>query len=519
MGLVGRAAFVVWLAVRLFVRIKPSVLTISTDQGELPMLFLDASFLLLGLSLIAFFRAPPSAREVRGYVAALAVSGFLSGACLALVRYYRGDALAWDLANFVQPMWRTAHGLAMNSTWHGDRPLWGDHGSFALFLFAPLTRLFDDAATGLLLVQALLTAAFIPALYALSLVFGLSPLAGLALACVAFVSRPLGYAQSFDFHPECALPLLLVLFVWAQRARKLALLALCTLLIVSLKDVTALTLFTTAGYLAFRDRDRVSALCAAAALVVAALDTQLLPSLTGWASYVTMNTSAGVDVALAIKTSLMRALGGGLLGALHPFGLVAGAPWTAAAALSPKILVKGVQFQYGFLFVPCALLGALELWAYTTRRSARALPVMLGWALLTVAVNAPRSLDLDKLAGAHESFAQRRALLASLAEPSDQLASDACTASYVMERATLLPLCQIDTDRIAASGEERWDKPDDRALSASLLLVSKSCSLHGSCLAQQVSRARAAGFVVVHDAGGYLALRRPVSSRQAQIMH
>jgi uncharacterized membrane protein len=509
MGFVARAAFVLWLAVRLFVRIQPHVVTVSTELGELPFLFLDWSFLLLALSFAAFLRAQPSAREVRGYVAALAVSGFCTGAYLALVRYYRGDALAWDLANFVQPMWRAAGGLGMTSTWHGDKPLWGDHGSFALFLFAPLTRLFDDAATGPLLAQALLTAAFAPALYGLSRALGLAPLAGLALAAVAFVSRPLGYAESFDFHPECALPVLLVAFVWAARERKLAALIVCTALVVSLKDMAALTLFATAGYLALRDRDRVCALCAGAALAVAALDTQLLPGLTGWASYVTMNTSARVDWGLALKTTFMRALGSGLVGALHPFGLVAGGPWSAAAALSPKILVKGVQFQYGFLFVPCALLGALAASSFAAQRSAaNSLRLTLAWAVLTVALNAPRALDFDKLSAAHDLFTERRALLASFAKPEDRVATDACTASYLMERSTLLPLCQIDAARFTESGEERWDKPEPRALSASLIVVSTSCPLHGTCLAAQVGRARAQDFALLENRAGYLVLRR-----------
>lgn len=508
MGLVGRAAFVLWLVVRLLLPIKPHVLTVSTAQGELPFLFLDWSFLLLALSFGAFLRAPPSARELRGYVAALSVGGFCSGAYLALVRYYRGEALAWDLANFVQPMWRAAGGLGMTSTWHGDKPLWGDHGSFAMFAFAPLTRLFEDAATGPLLAQAALTAAFAPALYGLSQKLGLAPLAGLALACVAFASRALGYAESFDFHPECALPVLLVAFVWAAQERRLLALIVYSMLIVSLKDVAALTLFASAGYLALRDRDWACAACAAGALGVAAVDTQLLPSLTGWASYVTMNTSASVDVGLALKTTFMRALGNGLVGALHPFGLVAGGPWTLAAALSPKILVKGVQFQYGFLFVPCALLGALFVCAFAAKRHAYALPVMLAWAALTVALNGPRAIDFEKLGAARESFAARRALLASFTTPDDRVATEACTASYIMERSTLLPLCQLDTDLFAQNGEERWDKPEPRALSASLLLVSKSCPLHGQCLEAQVNRARAAGFQLVANRDGYLALRR-----------
>lgn len=509
MPFVAAAAFVLWLGLRLFAHASSHVSTVSTPEGALPYLYCDLTFLALAPCLLLWRQKPPDERTARGCVAALTLCAALGYATHALRRFYRGDALAWDLANFLQPMWRAMGGQGMTSTWHGDKPLWGDHGSFALYLFAPLTRVFDDAASGPLLAQALLTAAFVPACYALARARGLCTTAALAVACVAMASRPLFYAATFDFHPECALPLLLALMLLAHARGRLGLCALAALLAASLKDMAALTMFGACVYLAIRHRaPRVAAL-ACAVLGVALFDMFALPELTGWGSYVHMNTSAPVDVPLALETSFMRALTTGLVGSLHPLGLLAGAAWNLAAALSPKLLVKGVQFQYGFFFVSSGLIGAIFAAAWLKQRSARGLELVLGWALLCVALNAPRPLQLAEAGAARASFETLRADLQKLGAGEQPLATDACSAAYVMERAVLLPLCQIDIERFVQSGDERWDRPDPRALSAPLILVQPSCPLHGSCLATQLERARRLGYRSAGAQHGFLALRAP----------
>jgi hypothetical protein len=509
MQLLAAAAFVLWLGLRLFAQVTPHVFSVSTPAGALPFLYCDLSFLALAPCLLVWRRAPPSERTARGYVAAMTLCAALTYGSHALRRFYRGDALAWDLANFLQPLWRSMGGLGMTSTWHGDKPLWGDHGSFALYLFAPLTRLFDDAATGPLLAQAALTAAFVPACYALARALGLCAAAALAVACVAMASRPLFYAASFDFHPECALPLLLALLLLAHARGRFAACVLFALLAASLKDMAALTVFGACAYLAARDRAPKLGALACAVLGVALFDMFMLPQLTGWGSYLTMNTSAPVDVPIALETSLMRALSTGLLGSLHPLGLLAGAPWNVAAALSPKLLVKGVQFQYGYFFVGSGLLGAVCAAAWLQRRTSRGLELVLAWALLCVAWNAPRALGLPETRAARASFEAVRADLAQLTAGHARVATDACSAAYVMERPVLLPLCQIDLERFAQSGDERWNRADPRAFGASLILVQPSCALHGSCLAEQLRRAQRLGFSSAGAKRGFVTLKAP----------
>lgn len=512
MAWVAAGAFVLWLGLRLFAHAPVHVVTVSTPEGALPFLYCDATALALVPCLWVWRQKAPSERTTRGCVAAATLCAALTYGSHGLGRYYRGDALAWDLANFLQPLWRTMGGLGMISTWHEDKPLWGDHGSFAFFLYAPLTRIFDDAATGPLLAQAALSAAFVPACYAFARQLGLGTAAGLAAACVAMASRPLFYASTFDFHPECALPLLLALLLIAHARGNFAACVGAALLAASLKDMAALTAFGTCAYLAASARSAKLAALACAVLSVALFDMFALPKLTGWGSYVSMNSSAPVDAALAVETTLMRALSTGLVGSLHPLGVLAGAPWTLAAAISPKLLVKGVQFQYGFFFVSSALLAAISAAAWAERRWARgALDLTLAWALVCVALNAPRALDLPKTSAARAAFAGLRADLRHLTDGEEPIATDACSAAYVMERPVLLPVCQIDLVRFAQSGEERWDRPDARALRGPLILLQPSCPLHGSCLGEQLERARRLGYRKVGERGGYLALRAPAS--------
>jgi uncharacterized membrane protein len=506
------AAFVVWLCLRLFAAAASQVFSVSTRSGALPFLFCDLSVLALAPCLLLWRRQPPDAPTARGCVAALTLYAGLVYGSHALRRFYGGDALAWDLGNFLQPMWRSMSGLGMISTWHGDKPLWGDHGSFALYLFAPLTHLFEDAATGPLLAQAALTAAFVPACYALSRALGLSTAAALAIACVAATSRPLFYAATFDLHPECALPLLLALLLLAHTRGRFVACALLALLAASLKDMAALTTFGACTYLAVRDRAPKLALLACAVLCVALFDMFWLPALTGWDSYLSLNTSAPLDAGLAAKTTLMRALGTGLFGSLHPLGVLAGAPWTLAAAASPKLLVKGVQFQYSYFFVSSGLLGAIYLAAWLRRRSARGgLDLVLAWSLVCVAFNAPRPLNLRDTRAARASFEVVRAELDRLTAGHPQVATDACSAAYIMERPVLLPLCQIDLEHFARGGEERWDRPDPRALRAPLILARPDCGLHHGCLAEQLRRAQRLGYTRRGDAHGFLALQAPAA--------
>ena len=77
-------------------------------------------------------------------------------------------------------------------------------------LLAPLGAL-DLTPVALLVVQAALLAAVAPALYALARRHDVSPPLALAVAVLWLASPLTQWANLFDFHPETAVPLLLVL--------------------------------------------------------------------------------------------------------------------------------------------------------------------------------------------------------------------------------------------------------------------------------------------------------------------
>lgn len=493
----GTILFAIWVAARhgLFGEALNGVrVACLSVQGVGSFVHVDLSWLPFALAMACFFRAPPSERVTRSLLVLLAAAQAASHAASNLDRYYAGHALAWDLGNFVQPMWRAAHGEAMSATWSSGAPLWGDHGSFAFFVFAPWVRVGSDPASALIVVQSLLTASFGPALYLLAKRLGLDALTSLAAAAALASSRALANAAGFDFHPECALPLLLTLLcVFHVSGRAVALLV-TGLAAASLKDGAAMVVAMTALFLGARPVQRPTLLVAGLAAALACFDVLWLPRLSGWPSYVQMNASAAVDPGIAIETTLGRALSQGGLGWLHPVAWFGGAPWALAAGLSPKLAVKGLSFQYGFLWVPVGALGTL--FALRWLGPAKRKPVATLWAVMTLAVNAP--LGWPPSLGANAaSFDDLRDQLAQKVASSDAVATDACTAPLLMDREQLLGLCQLDVAALTKDGTERWTLPSARALDANVVVIDRRCQVHGACLAEQLSTIQARGFALV----------------------
>jgi len=496
-SLLGTTGLGVWLAGRLFGPFGPSL----AWPAEHPVgAFLHFDVLALGLAVLAlaWHAREPSRDYARGVLAALSLTSFVAAAVSNLGRYYSGRALAWDLGNAVQAMWRQASGLSMACRWYGDQLLWGDHGSFAFFAFAPLTHLGGDPATALLLAQSALVAAWPPLAYAAARALGLARSLALGCALAAAASRALANAAAFDFHPEAALPALLALAVVAHARDKPRALLCWVLLAVSLKEMAALVMGAACVFFALESKRKWPLGLAALAFAIAAFDIAWLPHLTHWPSYLAMNASAGRDLGLAAETTLLRALSTGLVGWLHPFAWFAGAPWIAAAGLSPKLAVKGIEFQYGFLWYPVGVLGAAWLLAALGKRAPRMVPAAgLTWAVLVAAVNAPLPLEWSKLPRRARVFREVRAELRApgAASPELSVASDACSAPLLADRRELAGLCLLDVPAFVAGRGERWDLPSQRALErANVIVVDRLCRVHERCLGEQLGRAEAMGF-------------------------
>ncbi len=114
----------------------------------------------------------------------------------------------YDLGIFDQATWLMGHGLKPFSTIRG-RYLMADHFQPALYLLAPLGRL-GLSPIGLLILQSLLLAAVAPLLYRLAIVHGATQRLALAVSVLWLASPVTQWANLFDFHPETAVPLLLV---------------------------------------------------------------------------------------------------------------------------------------------------------------------------------------------------------------------------------------------------------------------------------------------------------------------
>lgn len=476
----------------------------------LTFFYLDASWVLLAAAVALWTRAAPTPRQawwLIGVLSAVTSAQLMLGASQ---RYLSGASRAWDLANYVQPMWRAAHGLSMTSAAYVDRPVWADHGAFAMFLMAPFTRLTEPAALGMFALQSVLAGASVLTMFGLGRALGLPVYASLGGAAVLASSRALAHAARFDFHPECALPVLLLGLAWAHERRRTSAALLLSLLAVSLRDVAALTVALLWLYWALRERSRTALLVAAGALAVAALDMIWLPRWTGWQSYVALHGSVPVDLWVAVETTCLRALSTFGIGWLHPIAWFAGAPWVVAAGLSPKLLVKGIDFQYGFLFVPVAALGALHVLKQLGGRA----PQTLGWACVlwvgaATAVNAPAPASLTQTLAASARTSVVDAQLTTLLSREASVAADACAAPYVMDRTDLTLLCRLDGRALQETGVERWEEPVTSALSSDFIVVREGCSANGPCVNEQLRRAQHDGaFRVAGRAGPFVVLGR-----------
>ncbi|MET0343835.1 MAG: DUF2079 domain-containing protein [Polyangiales bacterium] len=519
-------AWAAWLALAAWMVARAgasgaSIARLGLTGGGLTFLVIDLSWLWLAVALLLFRRWPPSPRSAS--LGVLALATWLAAQCFtqAALRYYLGEARAWDLANYVQPLWRAAHGLSMTSATYDDRPVWGDHGAVAMLAFAPFTRLADDAATGMFVAQALVTGGAVIAAHRVGRALGLPEEVSLAGACVLASSRALVSAARFDFHPECAFVVLLLALAAAQLRGRNALGLGLTLASALLRDVAAMTVamfwLATLVRPAPKTPRRIAAMGFLLAAGIACVDVVLIPRLTGWTSYVAMHGSTPVDLTLAVKTTLLRGLSTFGIGWLHPATWVVGAPWIAAAAVSPKLIVKGIDFQYGFLFVPVALLGALYALAWLHARRPGALGrVAAAWAALAVSVNAPLPEAVTRLPVAAREHQAVRASLAAELPGGAAVVADACAAPYVMERASLRVLCRLDTERLRTRGEERWEAPVSIPPEATHLVVRPGCAASGPCAVAQVRHARhVLGFERPRQAGPYVVLRRAVRAVRA----
>jgi uncharacterized membrane protein len=368
-------------------------------------------------------------------IAWLAAAGYTTVLSAAAVeRHDEFRSGGYDLGIFDQGLWLIAHGVRPFSTIRG-RDLFADHFQPALVLFAPLGY-GDIAPVALLIVQSALLAAVAPALYALSRRLGVEPWLALAVAVLWLASPLTQWANLFDFHPESAVPLLLVLAALElERGRTAGFLAAAALASCFKEDVS-LVFLGWGALLALEGRRHLGLSLAAGAVAWFVLATQVaIPALGGsfedysarfggdrgsslfevLGSIVVhpVDTVADLVEPSNLKVALALVLATGGLALLAPLRLLPAAPAIGANFLSAYSYQHELRFHYYLIPAAVFAIAAAHGARVLTRRLrtiARLAPTVLIGGATLAAVLGPASEELRSSTDPSVRAARERAL-------------------------------------------------------------------------------------------------------------
>jgi uncharacterized membrane protein len=340
----------------------------------------------------------------------------------AIHRHHNFQSGGYDLGIFDQATWLMGHGLKPFSTIRG-RYLLADHFQPALYLLAPLGR-FGLSPIGLLILQSVLLAAVAPLLYRLAAVYGANRRLALAVSAMWLASPLTQWANLFDYHPETAVPLLLVAGALLLERRRVGLFAVTALIASSTKEDVCLVYVMWALLLVLQKNStlrRLGFFLGAAGIVWFALATQVaIPALGGnlnfyserfggdrgssigsVAAYLVDHPGASLDqLATSANAKILIALivcTGGLAVAAPRFLLLA-VPGLAANLLSAYSYQHDLHFHYqlvpatGFALASAAGAGVVALRVPGRLRDAFALILIAGAIVAAVVSPAVRGL-------------------------------------------------------------------------------------------------------------------------------
>jgi uncharacterized membrane protein len=206
-----------------------------------------------------------------------------------------------DTALYDQLLWLMAHGKDPFSTVI-SRPMLGDHFQPGLVLFTPVYWL-GLGVPGIYAVQSIAMALTAPALYLLARRCGASTALASAPAFLWLLCPWVASANLFEFRPPALAPLLLVLSVYAALERRDVLLAVTTLLALSLKEDVALTYLALGILIAYQGRRRVGALVASASIAWFVLASWAVKAMSG--SYDLFGARFGGDHGDSVGSALL----------------------------------------------------------------------------------------------------------------------------------------------------------------------------------------------------------------------
>jgi uncharacterized membrane protein len=206
-----------------------------------------------------------------------------------------------DTALYDQLLWLMAHGKDPFST-VVSRPMLGDHFQPGLVLFTPLYWL-GLGIPGIFAAQSIAMALTAPALYLLARKCGASSALASMPALLWLACPWVASANLFEFRPPALAPLLLVQSVYAALHRRNVLLAVTTLLALSLKEDIALTYVALGILVAYHGRRRAGALVAASSSAWFVLASWAVKALSG--SYDLFGARFGGDHGDSVGSALL----------------------------------------------------------------------------------------------------------------------------------------------------------------------------------------------------------------------
>lgn len=374
----------------------------------------------------------PSLWFAAALVATAAYAVVLSAA--SIERYDRFESYGYDLGIFSQAIWLLSHGHAPFSTIRG-RDLFADHFQPGLALLAPLGRLGLPAAV--LVLQSVLLALPAPLLFALARRRGAGRPLALAVSLLWLASPVTQWPNLFDFHPETAVPVLMVLGAVLLEADRRAWFVVTAVLACSFKEDVPLVYAIWGVVLWLGGRRRFGAALAAGAVAWAVLAFAVaIPAEGGNLGYYskrfagdrgssvgdvfrglvehpiaalqTASTGANGRIVLALILST------GGLALLAPRYLLLALPGTAANVLSAYPPQHDLHLQYQLIPAAGAAIagayGAGNLSGRAPRRAAEAVAALLvAAAVVVTAVESP-GLHVLRSTGPAAEAAKKTAL-------------------------------------------------------------------------------------------------------------
>jgi uncharacterized membrane protein len=348
-------------------------------------------------------------------VATAAYAAVLSAA--SIERHDRFGSYGYDLGIFSQAIWLIAHGHAPFSTIRG-RDLFADHFQPGLALLAPLGRL--DLPTGVLVLQSVLLALPAPLLYVLARRRGARRPLALAVSLLWLASPLTQWPNLFDYHPETAVPVLMVLGAVLLERDRTSLFVVSAALACSFKEDVPLVYAMWGVVLWLEGRRRFGPALTAGALAWTALAfTVAIPAEGGNLAYyskrfagdrgssvgdvfrglvehpVAALNTASTEANVRIVIALLLTSGG--LALLAPRYLLLALPGTAANILSAYGPQHDLHLQYQL--IPAA--GVAIAGAYGAGVLSLRAPRRIGGAAAAVLVAAAVAFTVVKSPGIH----------------------------------------------------------------------------------------------------------------------